>query len=83
MGKSKEQYIEIMTIEIERERYYDLVESGCIKPADVTIVSVKPKEYDYADSDLWHKAKHAANKAYSKLKQIEFDLRHGNIKDGN
>lgn len=81
MGKSKEQYMEIMTVQIERERYQDLIDSGCLKSEDVKIKTIEPDEYDYTDSEIWFKAWKESKAAYKKLKHIEFKLRHG--KDGD
>jgi len=79
MGASSELFIEVMTVEIEAEKFKEMamhyhLELG--KDYNIKVVDV-PK-FPYKGNDEWEKQKKISNKAYKELKRIEFEIRNKN-----
>ena len=45
----------------------------------VDILNVEPKEFDYSKVEKWKLAKIESDKAYKKLKKIEFEIRNNDL----
>ena len=43
---------------------------------DIEVKKVEPDEYDYSDDEKWQLLKKESTKAYIKLKEREFKIRH-------
>lgn len=66
--------VEVVRIDIAKE---DL-EDACkyYRPLDYRVVKVDVLGFDYSSSEEWKAAKKESDKAYKRLKEIEFKLRH-------
>ena len=77
MKGTKQIYEEIMTVEIERERFEHLCMTQGLKSGiDYKIKKVEVPEFPYKDNEKWKAQKKISNAEYKKLKEIEFELRH-------
>ena len=54
-----------------------LVDSNAITTDDFTLIGVDVNDFDYSKNPAWVAAKQKSNKAYKLLKEIEFNIRHG------
>lgn len=76
MGASKEQYMEMMTIEMQREQFEFFCNlNGLKNETDYRVKSVEVPDFPYSDYEEWNKQKKISVKAYKKLKEIEFNIR--------
>lgn len=65
--------MELITIEISKELFQILVDSGALVDFKIKLVNVP--DYDYSSNEIWKKQKEKADKVYKELKQIEFEIR--------
>jgi hypothetical protein len=68
--------MKVIKITISLELFERLFKEGHIKTGEYELDKIDDKGYDYSDDEQWEKAKSASIKAYKKLKEIEFNLRH-------
>ena len=58
------------------ELFENLYKAGHIKSGDYILDKIDEPDFDYSDDEQWTQAKSNSNKAYKKLKEIEYNLRH-------
>jgi hypothetical protein len=68
--------MEIVKISISKELFEKLFTEGHIKSGEYELIEVTEPNFDYGMDEKWTEAKSASIKAYKKLKEIEFNLRH-------
>ena len=68
--------MEIIKISISKELFSKLFRECHIKTGDYDLHKIDEPDFDYSDDEQWNKAKTESNKAYKKLKEIEYNLRH-------
>lgn len=67
---------EIATIKINKEKLLQLVEARILMPDQFEVISIDVPDWEYERNEAWVEQKKIANKAYKKLKEIEFLIRH-------
>lgn len=68
---------EVVRIDIEKYKLEVLNSMNIIRsPEDYRVIKVEVPDFDYSISEEWKAAKKEADKAYKRLKEIEFKLRH-------
>ena len=76
MGATKEMYMEIVQVEMERQRFEQLCTSnGLENEKDFKLKKVSVPDYPYEKHERWIKQKKIADTEYRKLKNIEYELR--------
>jgi hypothetical protein len=70
---------EVITLEITKEAFERLYNFGLVllDSADFKIKKVEPYKEEYKDNPVWVKLKKESDESYKKLKEYEFQLRHG------
>lgn len=68
--------MEIVKLKIDALIFQDLIKSGHLNINDVDVQQIEPNDFDYSFSTKWQEAKKASLKAFKKLKEIEYKLRH-------
>ena len=72
MGASKNLYMEMVTVEIERKQF----ELLCIEnDFCYSIKKIEAPDYPYHENEKWKEQKQIADKEYKKLKAIEYEIR--------
>ena len=76
--------MEQVTIKISKELLQLLVDSDAITTADFDVKYVNEDSVDYSDNETWQAQRKVSDKAFRKLKEIEFNHRHnGNSSTSN
>ena len=68
--------MQAIKITISLELFERLYKAGHIKTGDYLLDKIDDPDFDYSDDEHWNTAKSNSNKAYKKLKEIEYNLRH-------
>lgn len=68
--------MEVIKISISTELFARLFKDGHIKSGEYELHKIDEPDFDYSDDEQWNQAKSNSNKAYKKLKEIEYNLRH-------
>lgn len=66
---------EFIKITIRLKLFESLFKSGHIKSGEYELHDITTPDYDYSENEQWQKAKAAARKSYTTLKEIEFKIR--------
>lgn len=69
-------YHEVVRIDIPKIVLGILTQNNLIRNEDYKVIKVDVPDFDYSTSEEWKAAKKESDKAYKKLKEIEFKLRH-------
>lgn len=77
MARSKEQYMEMAKVSMQR-KLYDSLPAKLKEQMELTIVTVD--DYPYQEDIYWQELNKIAAKAYKKKKKHEYDLRNGIVK---
>lgn len=67
---------EIVRIDISKDILEILAAKHVLPTNTYKIIKVEVPDFDYSISEEWKAAKKESDKAYKKLKEIEFKLRH-------
>ena len=68
--------METVKITISQELFEKLFKAGHIQSGDYKLHDVNTPDFDYKNDQQWTEAKSESIKAYKKLKEVEFNLRH-------
>jgi hypothetical protein len=70
---------EVITLKITKDAFEELYNMGLIDldEKEYKISRVEPHEVEYEKDEQWRELKKASNEAFKKLKEYEFNLRHG------
>lgn len=67
---------EIVRIDIPKIVLGILTNNSLLRNEDYKVIKVEVPDFDYSTSEEWKAAKKESDKAYKRLKEIEFKLRH-------
>jgi len=68
--------MQIIKIQLNLEVFERLFKSGQITSDDYQLIAIDDKDFDYSSYPEWEIAKDESTKAYKKLKEIEYNIRH-------
>lgn len=68
--------MEVIKLSMSKELFGKLFRAGHIKSGDYEMHKIDEPDFDYSNDEQWKQAKSQSIKAYKKLKEIEFNLRH-------
>lgn len=67
--------MEVVKLKISKEKLTELCLAKYLQPSEFELIGVDVKDYDYSSSEEWKAQKSISDKAYKKLKEIEFYIR--------
>ncbi len=68
--------MEVVKAKMRKALYFQIPENV---RAEIEIQDIEPEEYDYSDDEIWQELRKQSTKAYKKLKEREYNLRHNLI----